>query len=317
MNALATQPDSMSPAVTAGVDPIVESIIRTVAYADVFDFAPDGDELQRYLIGARASRSEVGAGLARARIDGSLAIRDGHITLPGRSELGAIRQAREPASALLMRRALRFARAVGSLPFVCMVAISGAVAARNAVAGDDIDLFLVTAPERLWLARAGAIAVVRLAGLGGDELCPNYLLSESALGLDERDLYAATELAHLVPVVGRPVYDRLRSANPWTRQLLPNAAGPPTEMDELSPLLPAMREMAESLLATRLGARLEGWEQDRKVARFRAKAQASDDGWLDSAFAADRCKGHFESHRARIREAYEARSRAAGVEPVW
>lgn len=317
MNALVTESEVLPRVARSGADAIVESIIRTVAYADVFDFAPDDDEVHRYLIGVQASRSEVRAGLRRARMDGRVAIRHGHVTLPWRAELVAIRKARDPASARLMSRALRFARAVGSLPFVRMVAISGALAARNAVEGDDIDLFVVTTPERLWLARAGSIAVVRLVALRGDELCPNYVISEDALELDDRDLYAATELAHLVPVVGRPLYARLRSANAWTRDLLPNADAPPNDIIDRQPLLPGLRGIAESMLGTRLGSVLEGWEGGRKVARFRARARASDDAWLDSAFGPDRCKGHFLSHRARIRRAYEHRSRAAGVEPVW
>jgi hypothetical protein len=38
---------------------------------------------------------------------------------------------------------------------------------------------------------------------------------------------------------------------------------------------------------------------------------------VDAAFTADRCKGHFASHRQRIRDAYVTRCRALGVEPLW
>ena len=39
-------------------------------------------------------------------------------------------------------------------------------------------------------------------------------------------------------------------------------------------------------------------------------------GRLDeAAFTADRCKGHLDGHRMRIRAAYEARLGALGLEP--
>lgn len=306
-------------------DPLAAAIIRTVAYADVFDFAPTIDEVHRYLIGASGTPTAVRMALSGTHpVSGSVAVRSGHVTLPGRRDLVAVRLQRSAETARLLRRAVRYARAVGSLPFVRMVAISGALAAGNAVSGDDIDLFVVTSADRLWLARAGSIAVVRFVALRGDELCPNYLLAETALAMDERDLYAATELAHLVPVVGWPVYQRLRQANRWAADHLPEADGAPeltagvrlVTAGEPS-LLPVLRSAAEALLRTPLGSTLEAWERGRKVARFRSRAAGSDEAWADTAFAVDRCKGHFESHRARIRVAYEQRARSAGVEPLW
>ena len=67
--------------------------------------------------------------------------------------------------------------------------------------------------------------VVRFAAVRGVTLCPNYLLSESALALPEHDLYTARELLQMVPVAGRDVWARMLAANAWWRDYLPNAAG--------------------------------------------------------------------------------------------
>jgi len=312
-------PGSAGP-IPRAADPTLEAaIVRAVAYADIFDFALTPGELMRYLVGSRATTREVETALAAsARLGGRISSTDGFVMLHGRVELAAMRAGRRAEADRVLPRALRYARAVGSLPFVRMVAISGALAAGNAVPDADIDLFVVTESGRLWLARAASIAVVRFVARAGDELCPNYLLAETALELDERDLYAANELAHLVPVVGRPVYDRLREANPWVRDLLPNADGAPTADPDARRLIPRAVGLAEAGLRTPLGDLAEAWEQRRKVARFRAQAsEAGPDGDSEAHFAADRCKGHFESHRRRIRAAYEQRVRACGVEPLW
>jgi hypothetical protein len=192
-----------------------------------------------------------------------------------------------------------------------MVAVTGALAVGNATDDGDIDLMVVTAPDRLWLARAGAIAVVRYAAGRGDELCPNYFLSDHVLEMDTPDLYSAHELAQMVPVTGIEVYRALRAANPWTNALLPNAGGPPFAPPLRRPVMRRLRPLAEQVLRTPVGGGLEAWERSRKVARFRARAVAA--GVSEAGFGPDRCKGHFDGHAARIRDAYEARIGALGI----
>ena len=83
----------------------------------------------------------------------------------------------------------------------------------------DIDYLVVTADDHLWVSRAFVLLVVRWAARRGQEICPNYFLSQRALRLHDRNLYTAHELAHMVPLYGRPIYDDLRRANgrdePW------------------------------------------------------------------------------------------------------
>ena len=299
-----------------GADPggLEAAILRTLAYADVFDFALREPELHRYLIGRAAMPHEVRSALAG--MDGRVARRDGLVSLAGREPLLDARQERRRIAARTWPAALRYARAVGSLPFVRMVAITGALAVGNATEGADIDLLVVTAPGRVWLARAETIAIVRYAARGGLDLCPNYFLSERALALDGQDLYGAHELTQLVPVVGVGVYRRLRAANPWTFTHLPNAGGAPFDgqAGRSAPLRHA-RKVTERLLRSPLGEIAEAWER-RKIDRFQAAAAARG-ATLEASFSVDWCKGHLDAHGARIRSAYEARTQALGVEPLW
>src|SRR2546422_753264 len=84
------------------------------------------------------------------------------------------------------------------LPFVRLVAVTGALAMNNARAGDDIDLFILAQPGRLWLCRLLVLGVVKLAARRGHTLCPNFLLSTGRLRLSERNLFTAHEVVQMV-----------------------------------------------------------------------------------------------------------------------
>src|SRR5438309_1230064 len=186
------------------------AIVQAVAYADVFDYPLTGEEIHRYLVGVPASRSAVRAALS---VPPNGLIRSGrYFTLAGRESAIETRRARAAHALDYWRRAVRYGHAMSNLPFVRMVAVTGGLAMDNMSDG-DIDYLVVTEPGRLWLCRALIVGLVRVAALKGTELCPNYLLSERALVLSERNLFTAHEVAQMVPLAGQQTYARMRELN--------------------------------------------------------------------------------------------------------
>ncbi|HWE64334.1 MAG TPA: hypothetical protein VHB98_21695 [Chloroflexota bacterium] len=278
------------------------AIRRTVAYADIFDYPLTLDELHRYLHGERATPAELRA-LVEQGVPG-LAARDGLYALTGRLSTIAERRRREAASDPLAERARLYARLLKYLPFVRMLGLTGSLAMRNAGGKEDIDLMVVTAPGRAWLGRAAVVAVVRLARLRGDTLCPNYVLAENALVLDDTSIYAAHELAHMVPLYGRDVYRRLWSSNPWVMAQLPNAGPWHMPQDRQLPPGRTLKRTAERLLGGVTGDRLEAYERRRKTDRlYRRQGFRSS----EIVLSPDQCNGHFGRHRARVLAAYHER----------
>lgn len=291
-----------------------EAILRTLLYADVFDFPLTPQEIGRYLIGQGVAPElvhrelEAGSGLGGriVRVNGYVALRD-------RARLAGRREAREDASSALWRAARVWGRWNGCLPFVRMVAVTGALAMNNSDPGDDIDLLIVTRPGRVWLARAFAILLVRLARLTGVALCPNYLLAETSLKQSRQDLFAAHELAQMVPVVGLEVHRRMIAANPWASSFLPNAFNPPKAGPDLRPGagLRCLQASLEWLLGGRLGDWLERWERRRKTRKF--SAEASKPG-AAAILDAEHVKGHFDDYGHRALKAYRERLEREGIE---
>lgn len=287
-------------------DPIANAILHTLTYADIFDYALTPDEVHRFLIGVRASREDVARALNDpARLDGNIRRLDGFLALPQRESTVASRLHWRAQGQHLWERARFYVRLIAYFPFVRMVAVSGGLSMDNA-RDSDIDLLIVTAPERLWLVRGLAVALVRLARLRGDKLCPNFLLTENALAIPDRELYNAHEIVQMVPLFGLPVYRKMRELNSWAETFLPNAESIDSNAAEkpLRGIGAIAKNFFERLLQGKLGDRIEQWEMTRKIKKLSAQIPADAD---TVHFSQDVCRGFFSGHAKRILEEYYSR----------
>jgi hypothetical protein len=283
-------------------------MVHAVAYADVFDFPLTVAEVHRFMVGVRADVRAVERALGDARsLPAPLARAGAYVVLEGREELAERRRECDALAAAMWPRARRYGAMIARLPFVRMVAVTGALAVDNVRRGADIDFLVVTEPGRLWLCRALIIALVRAAALADDVVCPNYLLSTRALELQERSLYTAHELVQMVPLAGEPVYAAMRRLNGWADLFLPNAARPAPAPDRPPG---ALRRTAEALLRSPAAGLVERGEMARKVRKFTALYGVG----AEAAFCADWCKGHFGGHGQRTLDAFAERLRALGTE---
>ena len=288
--------------------PTAEAIFRTLLYADVFNFPMTEAEIHHFLIGTPATPDDV-----RATFEASpwLAKRiervNGYCVVRGRAETADQRHERDSASKRLWPLARRYGIWLAHLPFVRMVALTGALSMRNANGNqDDIDYMLVTTAGRVWIARALAVLTVRLARLFGVGLCPNYVLSEDALVEGRRDLFAAHELAQMIPLTGHDLYESMRQANEWATTMLPNANTPFYQECDHRPrgLGRALQRIGELLLSGPWGDALEGWERRRKLRKFEPDARkAGAAAVLDEQHV----KGHFNDYGYPTLSHYRAR----------
>jgi hypothetical protein len=291
------------------------AILRTVLYADVFNFPMTAVEIHHFLIAdAPASLKQIQATLAAsARLREILHVQGDYIIYGGRDELIGLREAREQASQHLWPLARRYGIWLARLPFVRMVALTGALAVRNAASGDDdLDYMIVTAPHRVWLARAFAVVLVRLGRLQGVEICPNYLLAETALEQERHDIFIAHEVAQMVPLYGHALYHKLRAENSWVRQYLPNADGVFHAESEgsIGTIWAFIKRLLENVFTGRIGNILENWEYRRKLRRFNHDMQKPhSSAKLDS----EQVKGHFNDHGHPVLQKYYQRLREYGL----
>ncbi len=294
---------------------VEQAAIRTVAYADVFDYPLQFLEVHRYLHGTAATTEATEAALARCSAPGgALCSRDSFYTLHGREGLIALRDRRAAVANRLWPAALSYGRLIAGLPFVRMVAVTGSLAWHNVDTGGDIDYLIVTDPGRLWLCRLLVALVRRAARRDGVKLCANYLISTRALAFAHRNLYTAYEVARMTPIAGLGMYRRLRRANPWVEAYLPNAVNLPRapERDAADRShqpkmgLASLARVTQRILGSPLGALLDRWEMRYRMRKLAKPGNPAG----ECAYGVDWYKNHARGQARQTLAAFAERVRA-------
>lgn len=214
-------------------DSLDAAIVTTVAYFDVFAFAPRPREIYRFLVGKRATRQQVEQALRESPfLADRLGTRDGCWFMAGKDHLAPRRLRFAQHSAFLWPRARRMARVAERSGLALAGMITGSLAADNADEHADIDFLFIYPDERTWTSYASMRLLSKIPLLGLSDLCPNYVLSERRLEVRPQNLFTAWEIAKAVPMFGFSTFQRFIEANRWVARYLPNAlpllrAGPP------------------------------------------------------------------------------------------
>jgi len=278
------------------------AILETLSYSDIFEYPLRLEELHRYLT-LHTNVEQLTEVLES--LNGQVGRQDEFYFLVGHGEIVETRKQRQTRAEKLFPYAWRYGRALGQLPFVRMVALTGSLAVMNVSARADFDYLLVTESGRLWTARAFAVLFGRMLRLSGHRICVNVLVTEAALSWPQHDLYSARELCQMIPITGMEVYHHLRQANAWTESFLPNC-GPSSpkvaqrpEQRESNPI----QHILEASLRGRRGQGMESRAMSFQLRRMQGRPGASD----ETNFSTDVCQANFHQHRKSVGEAFQQR----------
>ncbi len=270
-------------------------MLAALTYAGLFQYPLTVEELARYQVGSYFTLEEITEALeCDPALTCEVSCSDEYYCLAGHEAYFAQRAERQVMSRLLWRKARHYVGWLSRLPFVRMVAVTGALAVNNVAVRPDIDLLVAVEPGRVWVCRRVLITAVRFARLLGDELCPNYILSEGQLALEQRDFFTAHELAQMAPLSGSAVYARMLANNVWAHGFLPGAFGAPAKLTP-NPCNAGSNgtKLVEGFLAARLFDRWERWEMRRLQTKLRPVVGEA----AEVVCSPVQCKGHTSLHR--------------------
>jgi hypothetical protein len=206
-----------------------QAVLKTLHYFDIFDFPLMADEIEKFLPEPVSIPLEEPLSLMSAD-DKRISADNGFYCLPGREGIVEIRRRRGGWSEPKLKKAKRIASILKFIPWIKLIAVTGALAMANSDEDDDIDLMMITSSGRLWLTRGLVVSFLLLTGQYRrpekvkDMVCPNLMISEEALEFPDHDLFTAHEIVQMRPIFERDgMYQKFLQANRWVFELLPNA----------------------------------------------------------------------------------------------
>lgn len=124
----------------------------------------------------------------------------------------------------MLKTAEKIAGFLSTFPFVKGVAVSGSLSKNFADENSDIDFFIITERNKLWLARTFMHCFKKIAILFKKEdlFCMNYYIDEEMLQIKEKNIYTAIEIATLLPLRGIEIFKEFFKQNDWSKSYLPN-----------------------------------------------------------------------------------------------
>jgi hypothetical protein len=272
------------------------AVLQSVIYASLFDYPLTLDQLHATLVGVRANPDTIAAwwrdsDLLQSAVEHS----DGWYFPAGRSDLVATRARREALSRELLDRDRQILSLVAGMPFVRMVALSGSLAHLNAEGSADLDLFVITAPKRVWSVTVAMVVLSKLLGWR-KRLCMNYVVSERAMKISPEDLFSANQIIHLRPVTGQPIFERFVGSNAFVRNFYPNfELGQDLKTSRpqsLKTSLERILSFGAAPMAERIARALYGWYLQRRSTTWQSRDQVR--------LEPECLKLHTSSHRASI-----------------
>ena len=209
-------------------------ILRTLNYADIFDYPLTPREVTSFLISDTEVKAEVVKKTLSILADRGLIGADGDFFyLKGRSGIVQLRKERERWSKEKWRIARETAAKLKKLPGVKFIGVTGALAMDNCQKDDDIDLLIVTAGNSLWLVRLAIILLSPILDINRrkpkdkevkNKICFNLFLEENHLKIGPENLFLAHEVCQMKPIFNKEgTYEKFFGENKWVFKFLPNA----------------------------------------------------------------------------------------------
>lgn len=190
-------------------------------------------EIYQYLFGEKAGKVSFSKFMLlfkeSAWVQKNLIKKRGIFVLKSEDHLVATRHERMRVSIGRFKKVKRYLWLLHSAPFVESMFLAGSVPISNSKNTSDIDFFLVTRPERIWVGRFWITIMTHVFGVrrhgkkDANRFCLNHYVTEENLYRDDHDVYSAELYSDYFPLRERDqIFDEFQKANQWTKKWFPN-----------------------------------------------------------------------------------------------
>jgi hypothetical protein len=257
----------------------MKNILRTIAYFDIYNWPLRAEEIWKWQYNNLPtgqtsekilSLKEIFAILKTEEIKTVLQEKDGFYFLQGRENILAERTEKYLFAERKYKKVMTLARLFSFFPFIKMISICNDLGYSNAPDGSDIDLFVVSSRQRIWLTRFLITGFLKLFKMrpgenSRDAICPSFFVDEDNINLEKlalKDELGETDDPHfsywacqISPILQKEDFNKqFGEENKWVNKFLPNAS--------VAKELPARRCISISPITEYLEKILQGFIGD-------------------------------------------------------
>lgn len=199
-----------------------QNILKTLGYFDLFHYPLTREEISLFHA-ENIPRSGIDAGLEDLLASRCIFRIDEFYSLHNDLSLAERRKKGNSMAAQQMRTAHRVAKLLSKFPYTKGIAVSGSLSKNFATDKTDIDFFIITEANRLWIARTFMHLYKKFTYLTGRQhwFCMNYYVDEAELEISEKNIFTAMEIATLIPMQGKVSLDDFMAGNDWIKEYFP------------------------------------------------------------------------------------------------
>lgn len=256
-----------------------ESVLKALAYFDIFHYPLTKDEVRTFL-DRQITSNELATLLNSLVTDKIIFLHKGVYSLQDNPLLSYRRYQGNRRAEKMLLKAQGIGRFLYQFPFVRAVGVSGSLSKNYADEKADIDFFIITKTNRLWIARTIMHLFKKMTFLAGRQrlYCMNYFIDEEALQLADQNIFTAIELKTVVPVAGEDSMNVFFKSNSWTETWLPVC--PQRQQKEKDTKPGWLKQLIEGLLNNKVGDKVDDlffrltstrWKKKERIGRRNEK----------------------------------------------
>ena len=249
-----------------------QNILKTLGYFDLFKYPLTAKEIHLF------NQADIADAAIHAELQVLLQANkifkvDEFYSLHNNCQLAERRRNGNKLAAEHLKTAQRVARFLATFPYVKAIAVSGSLSKNFATDKTDIDFFIITTANRLWIARTCMHLYKKLTFLTGRQnwFCMNYYVDEAAMEIKEKNIFTAVEIVTLLPMHGRNCLYEFMEKNRWTDSFFPLKHFSNTDAPDLPKGI--FSRLVEKLFSGSLGDLADTKLMQLTAARWRRKVK--------------------------------------------
>ena len=227
----------------------------------------------------------------------------------------AIRLEKEKRAKKYLKKLRSYAKLISKFPYIKGLAVSGSLS-KNVMHDDgDIDYFIITAKNRLWICRTFLILFKKVFLLNSRKyFCVNYFVDEANLEIKDKNMFTAIELTYLLPVYNTTVFNSFIKENSWLKEYY-TPINHPISFNAIKQKGNQINWI-EKLLGTKLSDKLDLFFMSLTIKRWKKKFSHFDAEKMELTMRSNRgiSKHHPSDFQSNVLKEYAKRLKKLNIE---